>query len=246
MAFRALGDKLHLTPLAKGRHLDVLDIGTGSGIWAKEFAQLYPNTLVTGTDLSPSQDHSGPVNCLFIIDDCELDWTFKPDSFDYIHIRALAGCVEDWGKFYPKCFYCLKPGGKIEHQEYELPVTTDLRCKPQNWIWDRWGSIFLQYSEKTGRPFNVSGQWESKLDKAGFSHIQSESFHLPIGGWPDDEKLREIGFYNGLAFEVGLEGFTTYICTETLGWGLEEARALIKETRAAVLQPGDYLASYSL
>jgi hypothetical protein len=37
-----------------------------------------------------------PPNLQFQIDDCELDWTFEKESFDYIHIRGLQGSVKDW------------------------------------------------------------------------------------------------------------------------------------------------------
>lgn len=33
----------------------MLDIGTGTGLWAIEMADLFPNATVIGTDLSPVQ-----------------------------------------------------------------------------------------------------------------------------------------------------------------------------------------------
>ena len=33
----------------------VLDVGTGTGIWAIDFADDFPDTTVFGTDLSPTQ-----------------------------------------------------------------------------------------------------------------------------------------------------------------------------------------------
>lgn len=40
-----LGGKLYLAPLPVGP-LEVLDIGTGTGIWAKQFAKNRPETTV--------------------------------------------------------------------------------------------------------------------------------------------------------------------------------------------------------
>jgi methylase of polypeptide subunit release factors len=39
-----------------------LDIGTGTGVWALDFADKYPNCDVTGTDISPIQPSLVPPN----------------------------------------------------------------------------------------------------------------------------------------------------------------------------------------
>ncbi|CZR62967.1 uncharacterized protein PAC_12864 [Phialocephala subalpina] len=48
-----MNNKLHLAPITNPQN--VLDIATGTGIWAIEFAQEYPSASVLGTDLSPIQ-----------------------------------------------------------------------------------------------------------------------------------------------------------------------------------------------
>lgn len=44
---------LHLAPLVEPRR--ILDIGTGTGIWAIQMAEQNPESMVWGTDLSPVQ-----------------------------------------------------------------------------------------------------------------------------------------------------------------------------------------------
>jgi len=96
--------RLHLAPLEKDIK-QVLDIGTGTGIWAIDFADEYPDTAVLGTDLSPIQPAMVPPNCGFIIEDCEMDeWEYGPDFFDYIHIRTMFGCIKDWDALYAKAY----------------------------------------------------------------------------------------------------------------------------------------------
>lgn len=41
----------------------ILDIGTGSGIWAREVADKFPHTVVTGVDLYPPPETWVPPNC---------------------------------------------------------------------------------------------------------------------------------------------------------------------------------------
>lgn len=54
MFLRTIAGKLHLAPIPKDPQ-NVLDIGTGTGIWAIDFADEYPSARVVGTDLSPTQ-----------------------------------------------------------------------------------------------------------------------------------------------------------------------------------------------
>ena len=50
-----LNGELYLAPLKKQAIHRVLDVGTGTGLWAIEFADQFPNATVTGVDLSPIQ-----------------------------------------------------------------------------------------------------------------------------------------------------------------------------------------------
>jgi cyclopropane fatty-acyl-phospholipid synthase-like methyltransferase len=82
----------------------VLDLGTGTGIWAIDFADEYPSASVIGTDLSPIQPHWIPPNVRFEIEDFNDDWTFKTNEFDFIHMRSLYSSVSDWRKFYRQAY----------------------------------------------------------------------------------------------------------------------------------------------
>ncbi len=73
----------------------MLDVGTGTGIWAIDFADEHPESEVIGTDLSPIQPSFVPPNLRFEIDDVEDEWIFK-NKFDFIHCRMLTGSIADW------------------------------------------------------------------------------------------------------------------------------------------------------
>jgi SAM-dependent methyltransferase len=73
-----LDRKLHTAPVDSPQR--VLDIGTGTGIWAIDAAELYPGAEVIGTDISPIQPAWVPPNCKFEIDDAEKEWTYKQVS----------------------------------------------------------------------------------------------------------------------------------------------------------------------
>ena len=70
---------------------------------SRDFADLHPNTQVIGTDISATLPTYVPENLQFEIDDFTQDWTFPKESFDFIHMRSLYGCVADWPAHYNKC-----------------------------------------------------------------------------------------------------------------------------------------------
>jgi ubiquinone/menaquinone biosynthesis C-methylase UbiE len=87
--FRVLLDnRLHLAPLENPA--SILDIGCGTGQWAMDMAEKYPDCEVMGVDLSPIQPTTVPINLTFIVDDVERQWIFGENKFDFIHIRNLA------------------------------------------------------------------------------------------------------------------------------------------------------------
>lgn len=101
-----------------------LDIGTGTGIWAVDFADEYSESEVVGTDLSPIQPSWVPPNCKFLVDDAEAEWT-DSKSFDFIHIRTLSGSIGDWPRLLRQSYDNLSPGGWIEMQEFEVRYGCD-------------------------------------------------------------------------------------------------------------------------
>ncbi|KAG8362495.1 hypothetical protein FVEN_g62 [Fusarium venenatum] len=76
----------------------VLDIGTGTGIWAIDFADQYPNAEVIGTDLSPIQPSWVPPNVKFDLEDATRDWSWSENSFDFVHMRYLIEASKAFGR----------------------------------------------------------------------------------------------------------------------------------------------------
>ena len=54
LCLRTFDNKSHLAPLGPNIQ-KALDVGTGTGIWAIDFADEFPSAQVIGTDLSPIQ-----------------------------------------------------------------------------------------------------------------------------------------------------------------------------------------------
>jgi SAM-dependent methyltransferase len=103
MQSHLLGDRLFWAPI-KLSPQKVLDLGTGTGIWAIDFADMFPAAVVIGTDLSSIQPSWVPPNCFFEIDDAEDDWTWDEESFDYIHNRNFVCAIRDWPKLVQRTY----------------------------------------------------------------------------------------------------------------------------------------------
>jgi SAM-dependent methyltransferase len=107
-------ESLYLAPIENlegGLH-NVLDLATGTGIWAIEFAEQFPSAHVIGTDLSPIQPAYVPPNCHFVVDDAEDPWLFS-HNFDYIHGRMLVTCFQSHLEVFRSAFDNLSPGGYL-------------------------------------------------------------------------------------------------------------------------------------
>lgn len=231
----SLDGKLFLAPL-KDDIENVLDIGTGTGIWAIDFADQFPNAKVIGTDISPIQPYWTPPNLQFEIDDATLEWMYKPDSFDYVHMRYLLGSIIDWTTLFKEAYKATKPGGYLESYEAAVTQESDDGSVTPGSAMDQWGKLFWEAGKKLGRSFRV---YEDDLQKkameaAGFVDIQVWEFKAPIGGWAEDLRLREVGEFAQMCIEADIEGYVLFVCHTVLGWSKEEVSVFVAHWRRQV------------
>ncbi|KAK5654068.1 hypothetical protein OQA88_7748 [Cercophora sp. LCS_1] len=218
----------------------VLDVGTGTGIWAVEVAEKFPSAEVIGTDLSPIQPVWCPPNCRFELDDVTKPWVYQDNSFDFIHIRCMLGSVGDWTELYREAYRCLKPGGWLEHTDFTIHITSDDNSIPENSVYHEWGRVFDQGGERMGRTFRVAedGQMAAGMREAGFAGaVHIKDFKLPLGMWPVDKKWKEVGAFNVVSCDYGVEGYLLYTATKVLGWTIDEVQDVVDRMRLAMRKP---------
>ncbi|CAI4216027.1 unnamed protein product [Parascedosporium putredinis] len=230
----SLDGKLHKAPLSNDIQ-KVVDIGTGTGVWAIDFADEYPDTEVIGTDLSPIQPTWVPPNCLFQIDDCTQPWTFEPNSIDYVHIRWLFGSIKDWEGLFTEAYKALKPGGYIETHEPSVSFRSDDGTVHDKTAMGQFGKFFVEGGKIMGRSMTVVEDCTQRaaLEAAGFTDIQETQLKTPIGKWPKDPKMKEIGAFQQMAVEQDTEGTMTYLA-QMLGWSQHEVIAYVATLRREI------------
>ncbi|KAK0624298.1 S-adenosyl-L-methionine-dependent methyltransferase [Immersiella caudata] len=234
-----LDGKLYSAPIGDNPKR-VLDIGTGTGIWAIDFADEHPATEVTGTDLSPIQPTWIPPNVRFEIDDCtKSPWTWSEGTFDYIHMRYLFGSIADWDALFRDAYFACAPGGWVESIEVEVDyVSDDGSVKPGSAM-TMWGDMCREAGPKMGRSFMIlrEGLQRTGMEKAGFVNITEVDRKVPMGGWPLDPKLAEVGRFVQLGFENDLEGYASLVWNVILGRPADEFQIFLANTRKDLRDP---------
>ncbi|KAL2141317.1 hypothetical protein VTI28DRAFT_2551 [Corynascus sepedonium] len=232
--YRCLHDRLFLAPINPDDGLRVLDIGTGTGMWAIHLGDEYPGTAeIIGNDLSPIQPTWCPPNVRFIIDDVELDWA-EPQPYDLVHCRYMAGAIKDWPRLIQQMYANLKPGGWIELQESANTLYSQDGTLATDNPMVKMMEGLMEACDKIGRTMDPAPNFEKWVKEAGFVNVKVQTFKLPIGSWPKDPRLKEIGTLLGVNFTEGVEAFTAALFADVLGWKKDEITVLNAGVRSAV------------
>lgn len=234
-----LGGKLHKAPIADDIHR-VLDMGTGTGIWAMDFADEHPAAEVLGIDLSPIQPKWTPPNCVFEVDDYESEWTYRR-PFDFIIGRELEGCIGDDAGLFRRAYEHLRPGGYLEMQGvYPEFVSDDDTAKGADNA-HKWMRLMCEGSNSFGKSLEAAGSWKEKMIAAGFTDVQQELLKLPIGGWPKDPKLKEIGKCQVYQELQVLDAYTPGLFSRVLGWSKTEIEVFLAKVRTDIKNPAIHI-----
>ncbi|CAI7665700.1 unnamed protein product [Penicillium viridicatum] len=232
-----LNGRLFRAPL--NNHIQrALDIGTGTGIWAIDFADSFPSAEVTGTDLSPIQPSWVPPNLRFVVDDAESQWLYSPSRpFDFIHARDLGGAIADWPRLMHQSYEHLRPGGWVELQEFEVMLKSDddsIRLAP---ALCEFLERLTQASEAFHRPMNIAEGHRQRLVEAGFEDVRDEVYKVPSSVWARDPVQKEIGRYNQCSLLMAVESYSLALFTRVLGWSNNDTQVFLAGVRKDLKNP---------
>ncbi|KAF5694729.1 methyltransferase [Fusarium denticulatum] len=227
-----LHGELGLSPKIKEPAKRVMDVGTGTGIWAIEYADLHPEAQVALTLRLRIANLSlrVPPNCAFEIDDLEKEWMWT-EPFDFIFCRVMTGSFADMEKFVQNAYDNLEPGGYLEMQDLTYPIACDDGTLPPDCEVLRSGLLSIEASAKAGRAINLAPKYKSFLEKSGFVDVVEKQFKWPINEWPKDKHYKELGKWSYANINNGLEGLLLGLFTRFLGWSADEVRVFCSAMR---------------
>jgi hypothetical protein len=85
--------------------------------------------------------------------------------------------------------------------------------------------MYEEAGEINGVPFLITKTMRADIENTGFENVVERVLKAPLGGWPADQNLREIGMWCLLSFDTGLEGWAMATLTRVMG---------VSDTRASV------------
>ncbi|KAF6831314.1 methyltransferase domain-containing protein [Colletotrichum plurivorum] len=248
------GDRLHLAPFSEENPPKrVLDVGTGTGIWACDVGDRYPGAEVIGVDLSPIQPPFAPSNVQFQIDDVEeVPWTYGR-KFDFVYSRMMTGGIADFPKLFRQAFENLEAGGWMEVTDITPVTSDDGTLTEETSLW-KWADMLLKGTEAVGRSFDGAKLYKRQMEEAGFVNVREVVYKWPQNRWPKDPHYKELGEFalRGLSVSVltvdlgmwtledissGLEGLSAAVYTRVLGWSKESLDVLLAHVRNDMKNP---------
>ena len=112
----------------------------------------------------------------------------------------------------------------------------DSTLEPNNPMVEYWSHV-TDGLANVGVPFRCGPEIAQHMRDAGFINVTERVFYTPIGPWPKNRHLREVGLYWRAVLMEGLEAIALGPLTRGLGWTKEEITVFLANVRKAYLAP---------
>lgn len=199
----------------------ILDLGSGTGVWAMEMAHRFPHAAVKGIDLAPTplDVANFPPNLQMEISDINDGLTHCFQSYDLVHMRFVLSGITNFENTLRDLQLCLKPGGVLlivggdveleDAFDHKVPLkrlegdedvssVSDNGSWLQRILWEGTQACSMAGSDRMrGIELMERGLWEQPLLDP--ETAISGGVYIPIGPWgrssdpTEDQVLRYAG-----------------------------------------------------
>lgn len=121
------------------------------------------------------------------------DWIF-PYTLDYIHLRAMMTCFNDFQAVMHKSYDHMTTGGWIELYD----GSWDFQCmdgSAQGTALEQWANLLYLGGLRAGRDMRRARHYKQYLLNAGFVDVDDKVVWCPGSPWPADPRHKEIGWF---------------------------------------------------
>ena len=131
----------------------------------------------------------------------------------------------------------IAPGGYVEFQDYGCEVFLSDGTKLEGTVP---GHPITEYmhatssaAERTGRPLVIGRGMAERMKNAGFVGVQQQTGTWPLGPWPKQRDLKELGKWGKLSVVESVLPFALMLLSRE-GWTQEEIKRLVDDTLASL------------
>lgn len=170
----------YLAPLTPTSAQTILDVGTGTGIWAVEMAHQFPQAHILGVDVALSSlPRPLPPNCLFAQANILQGLPFPDGQFAYTHQRLLVAAIPalHWPGVVRELVRVTRPGGWVELLEIGDVIQNAGPATKRLLTW------MTDISKGLGFEMEVLRHLGDLLKQAGCSDIETQEIPVPLGAW---------------------------------------------------------------
>ncbi|KAL1873649.1 hypothetical protein Plec18167_006166 [Paecilomyces lecythidis] len=115
-----------------------------------------------------------------------------------------------------------KPGGWVEFQDWDMQIRSNDKTAEESDL-GKYYDIIIPAFEKQNYSCRPGPNLERWFSNAGFVNIKAQKYSVPIGAWPKEKRLKEIGLCFLLsAEEKGFEAAGMAVLTRFEGWKPEQ------------------------
>ena len=102
---------------------------------------------------------------------------------------------------------------------------------------DTWTQRQVTACGKLGMDTRSSSHYKEWMTEIGFVDVHESRYKWPVGSWPKDPKLKQMGKLTMVNFLTGIEGFTTRLWTTVLGMPMDEVMDFLEKVRQDIRNP---------
>ncbi|HEX9038692.1 MAG TPA: class I SAM-dependent methyltransferase [Ktedonobacterales bacterium] len=160
---------------------DILDVGSGTGRWAMDLAQQFPQASVVGMDLAPpavearATPRPGPENYRFVQGNALERIPFPDESFSFVHQRFLTLAIPAarWPDVVAELLRVTRSGGWVELVETEPPTGA-----PAIDQLAAWG---VELTTRRGIDMSLMARIGELLRNSGASQVTARTVKMAVG-----------------------------------------------------------------